>query len=164
MKIENFRPEHTPAFDALNRAWLVDNGLLEAADEPHLTDPDHTIIEVGGQIFVAVENSVVIGTCAIVPHGGPAEFEVVKLAVTPSAQGRGIGRDLVDACLTFARKHGAHRITLLSSSKLGPALKLYERAGFQYASMPATNPYATADVYMVLDVQAEEREACSAER
>jgi len=154
MKIEVFRPEHAPAFDTLNRAWLINNGLLEAADEPHLTDPDHSIIAAGGQIFVAVENRVVIGTCAIVPHGGPTEFEMVKLAVTPSAQGRGIGRDLVDACLTFARQRGAQRITLLSSSKLGPALKLYERAGFKYASPPATNPYATADVYMVLDVSA----------
>ena len=164
MKIEVFQPEQAPAYEALNRAWLVGNGLLEAADEPQLVNPNDTIIAAGGQIFVAVEDRVVIGTCAIVPHGGPGEFEVVKLAVAPHAQGRGIGRQLVDACLTFARERGARRITLLSSTRLGPALKLYERAGFRYAPIPSTNPYATADVYMVLDVQADEREACSAER
>ncbi len=152
VNIEVYRPEHAAAFDALNRAWLVDNGLLEAADEPDLTNPDQNIIAAGGQIYVAVENDVVIGTCAIAPDG-PEEFEVVKLAVTPSAQGRGVGRQLVDACLAFARQRGARRVTLLSSSKLGPALKLYERAGFRYAPLPATNPYATADVYMVLDVE-----------
>jgi hypothetical protein len=53
VRIETFRPEHAPAFDALNRAWLVSNELIEAHDEEQLTDPyGHVILE-GGQIFVA---------------------------------------------------------------------------------------------------------------
>lgn len=152
MKIEVFRPEHATAYEALNRAWLFGNGLIEQADEPHLVDPQGTIIEAGGQIYVAVEDGVVIGTCGNAPHGD-GEFEVVKLAVAPSAQRRGIGRQLVDACIAFARQHGARQVTLLSSSLLGPALRLYERAGFRRETPPATNPYATADVYMVLDVK-----------
>ena len=151
MKVVLYRKEHAQAFDTLNRAWLVGNGLLEPADEPHLQNPDETIIATGGQIFVAVEDEMVIGTCAIVPHG-PGEFEVVKLAVLPSAQGRGIGRQLVEASVTFARQQGAQRVTLLSSSRLGAALRLYERAGFKYAPLPSTNPYATADVHMILDL------------
>lgn len=154
--VEPYRPEHARAFDALNRAWLVGNGLLEPADEPHLTNPDETIIAAGGQIFVALDKGTVVGTCAIVPHH-PGEFEVVKLAVSPDAQGRGIGRQLVDASVSFARHHGAERITLLSSSLLGPALRLYERAGFKYAPLPATNPYATADVHMILDLASSPR-------
>ena len=149
--IAPYRSEHASAFDALNRAWLVGNQLLEPADEPHLTNPDETIIAAGGQIFVAVEDGAVIGTCAAVPHG-PGEFEVVKLAVSPAAQGRGIGRELVEASVNFARQQGAQRVTLLSSSRLGPALRLYERAGFKYAPLPTTNPYATADVYMILEL------------
>ena len=151
MKIEMFRPEHAAAYETLNRAWLVGHGILEEADEPQLVDPQCTIIEAGGQIYVAVEDGVVIGTCGITPHG-EGEFEVVKLAVAASAQGRGIGRQLVDACVAFARQHGARQVTLLSSSLLGPALRLYERAGFRREPPPATNPYATADVYMVLDL------------
>jgi ribosomal protein S18 acetylase RimI-like enzyme len=155
VKIESFRPEHSAAFEALNRAWLVGNGLLEPADEPDLRDPNGTIIALGGQVYVAVENDVVIGTCGIVPHGpGPGEFEVRKLAVAASAQGRGIGMQLVEACLDFARQRGARRITLISNSSLVAALRLYERAGFRYAPLPANNPYATGDVHMVLDVQA----------
>ena len=152
MRIEPFRPEHSAAYEALNRGWLTGHGLLEEADEPHLIDPMGTIITAGGQLFVAVEDGVLIGTCGIAPHG-PGEFEVLKLAVAESAQGRGIGRQLVDACLDFARQQGAKRITLLSSSLLGPALRLYERVGFRRAPVPETNPYATADVYMVLDIE-----------
>ena len=151
MTVVTYRPEHAEAFDALNRAWLVGHALLEPADEPHLTNPDDTILAAGGQIFVALDGGEVIGTCAAVPHG-PGEFELVKLAVSPAAQGRGIGRELVESTLNFAREQGARRVTLLSSSKLTAALRLYERAGFKYAALPSTNPYATADVYMILDL------------
>ena len=152
MTVEPYKPEHATDFEALNRAWLVANGLLEPADEPHLTNPDDTIIATGGQIFVAIESGTVVGTCAIVPHG-PGEFEVAKLAVSPGCQGRGIGRQLVDASVNFARTRGAERITLLSSSRLGPALRLYERAGFTYAPLPPTDPFATADVHMILHLR-----------
>ena len=46
--------------------------------------------------FFALDGDEVIGTCAMVPHC-PDEFELAKLAVTPAAQGRGIGHRLVEA-------------------------------------------------------------------
>lgn len=152
MTIEPFRPEHAAEYEALNRAWLVSHGLIEQADEPQLVDPQRTIIDAGGQIYIAVEDGVVIGTCGMAPHGD-REFEVVKLAVATSAQGRGIGSQLIDVCLRFARAQSAQRVTLLSSSLLGAALRLYERAGFRREALPATNPYVTADVYMVLELK-----------
>lgn len=152
MTIEPYRPEHARAFEELNRAWLVGNGLLEPADEPNLTNPDETIIGSGGQIFVAVEDGAVVGTCAVVPHG-PDEFELVKLAVAPAEQGHGVGRTLVDVCVSAARQAGARRITLISNSRLEAALRLYERVGFRYEPLPPTNPYATGDVHMILDIR-----------
>ena len=151
MTIEPYRPEYARAFEGLNREWLVGNGLLEPADEPNLSNPDETIIGSGGRIFVAIEDGTVVGTCAVVPHG-QGEFELVKLAVAPAKQGRGIGRELVDACLSVARQEGARRVTLISNSRLKAALRLYERAGFRYAPLPPSNPYMTGDVYMILDL------------
>jgi ribosomal protein S18 acetylase RimI-like enzyme len=151
LKIEPFRPEHAARFETLNRAWLVQHGLIEPADEPQLTRPIETILDPGGAILVALDGEEVIGTCAIMPHGAN-EFELVKLAVAPSARGQGIGRQLIEACLNLARQRGARRVDLLSSSKLSAALRLYERAGFRHAPLPAHNPYATADVYMVFDI------------
>jgi ribosomal protein S18 acetylase RimI-like enzyme len=153
--IMGFRREHAATFEALNRQWLVDHELLEAADEPHLVDPQGQIIDAGGAIFVALDGERVSGTCAIVPVDDAISdarvFELVKLAVDPAARGRGIGRQLVDACLAFAREHGASRVELLSSSRLTAALRLYEQVGFRYAPLPPSNPYVTADVYMVID-------------
>ena len=151
LRIESFRPEHAAAYEALNRTWLVEHDLLEPADEPQLIRPFETIIDPGGAILVAINDNEVIGTCAIVPHG-TSEFELVKLSVAPSARGQGIGRQLIDVCLELARQRGATRVDLLSSSRLGAALRLYERAGFRHAPIPPSNPYKTADVYMVVDL------------
>jgi ribosomal protein S18 acetylase RimI-like enzyme len=151
IEIVTFRPEHAAAFDALNRDWLVAHDLLEPADEPHLRDPVGRILAPGGQIYVALDGETVIGTCAAVPHG-PGSFEVAKLAVAAAARGQGVGRRLVDACLDYARRQGATEAVLVSSTRLGAALRLYERMGFRRAPLPAALPYATADVYMTMEL------------
>ena len=151
LHIQTFRPEHARAFDQLNRASLVEHGLLEPADEVHLLDPLGSILTPGGQIFVALRDGEVLGTCAIAPHG-PGVAEIVKLVVAPAARGLGLGRRLVEACLAWAREHRIPRVVLLSSTRLGPALKLYEAMGFDHRPIPADVPYATADVYMEIDL------------
>jgi ribosomal protein S18 acetylase RimI-like enzyme len=151
VRIDTFRREHAPAFDALNRAWLVGHDLIEAHDVAQLTDPWSQILDPGGQIFVAIDGDDVVGVCAAIPHGGDA-VEVAKLAVDPTAQGRGIGRRLVDACLAFARARGCRRVELVSSSRLQAALKLYQSMGFRQGPLPADVPYATADIYMEFDL------------
>jgi putative acetyltransferase len=163
IQIETFRSEHARAFEVLNRAWLVQHELLEPADEEHLLDPWTSILTPGGQIFVALLGEAVLGTCAIVPlapdapagdleemNAGERVAEIVKLAVDPKARGQGLGRRLLEACLAYAREHNIRRVVLLSSTKLGSALKLYEAVGFQHQPLPGDARYATADVYMEL--------------
>ena len=151
--IDTFRAGDHPAFDALNRAWLNQYGLLEGPDERQLTDPIGEIVLPGGRIFVARRGDEVVGTCAVMPHGEDV-LELVKLTVAPTARGLGLGRQLVEACLAFARERGARRLVLLSSSKLDAALRLYERLGFHCAPLPSDATYATADVYMELNLVA----------
>jgi ribosomal protein S18 acetylase RimI-like enzyme len=146
-----FRDEHGAAFYTLNRAWLDEHGLYESPDEAQLTDPESTILALGGVIYVALEGTTVIGTAALIPHG-PDEMELVKLAVHPSARGRGIARRLTETCLAHARRKGTRRVVLVSSTRLRAALRLYESVGFVHRPLPATVPYQTADVYMELEL------------
>ena len=150
-RIEPFTAEHAEAFAALNRAWLVAHDLIEPHDEEQLDDPWKEILNPGGQIFVALEGHDVVGVCAAIPYGREA-FEVAKLSVAPSAQGRGLGRRLVEHCVAFARDRGARRMVLVSSTRLQAALKLYESMGFRRGPVPADVQYVTADVYMELDL------------
>ena len=153
-----FRREHAAAFAELNREWLVAHELLEPEDEPELVDPEGEVLAKGGAILVAVRGPgerEVVGVCGIKPHG-PGEMELVKLAVARPARGLGIGRRLVAGILAWARQRGARRIVLLSSSRLGAALRLYEGLGFRHAAMPPADRarYATADVFMALELDA----------
>ena len=83
---------------------------------------------------------------------------VAKLAVAHEARGQGLGRRLAELALNRASERGATRVVLLSSSKLGPALKLYESLGFEHRPMPGHQPYETADVYMEREMRTDGRE------
>jgi ribosomal protein S18 acetylase RimI-like enzyme len=153
IEIRHFQPADAAVVAALNRAWLVEYGLLEPPDEVFLSDPGGKIFGAGGAIFVAVRGNEVVGTSSMLPVA-PGVIELVKLGVAADAQGQGVGRRLIEACLDFARQQGATRVTLISNSKLEAALRLYERFGFQRLPLPADQPYATADIYMELSLSA----------
>jgi len=79
-------------------------------------------------------------------------FELAKLAVDRQARGAGLGRRLSRFAIERARKFEATRVALVSSTKLTTALRLYESMGFVHMPLPADLPYATADVYMELEL------------
>ena len=150
IKVIPYEERYIPDFKRLNRQWLENFGLLEEADEKkHLNTPRESIIENGGQIFFAVERDIVVGTCAAIRHSSKL-IEIAKLAVAPFAQKRGIGRMLTKAVTKYSIDIGAWKVFLVSSTKLKPALRLYESMGFVHASLPVQPEYASADVYMEL--------------
>lgn len=59
---------------------------------------------------------------------GEAEFRM--LAVSPSAQGKGVGAALVRACLDKARESGCKSVVISVNSISHTAQRLYERLGF----------------------------------
>ncbi len=147
--IDTFRSEHAKRFAELNREWLESYELMEPAEEEQLADPQQYFLDRGGQIFVALHNGEVIGTCAIIPHGTD-ELELAKLTVAPEFRGQGIARLLVERCIAYAHEQDARRVMLVSNSRLRTALRLYESLGFRYCPVPEAKKYEVADVAMVL--------------
>lgn len=142
-----FRPDHAAAWAALNLAWLAEGGFaVEAKDRKVIDDPQAAILAPGGRIFMVERDGEAIACCALMAmaDGG---FEVAKMTVTPAARGQGLSRRLLEACETEARRAGAPRLYLESSSTLTTAGALYRSFGFVDLP-PRETPYARADVFM----------------
>lgn len=149
VRIEAYRPAWRSAFRRLNERWLRRYFEIEALDARVLADPEAHILAGGGRIFFASVGGEPVGTCALLREG-EGLFELTKMAVDPGWQGRGIGARLLQAAVAAFDELGGGTLFLESSSRLGPALRLYERAGFE--RQPGVRPgshYARADVYMI---------------
>ena len=144
-----FARELAPAFRQLNLAWIEQFFKVEGPDLKVLDDPERAIVAPGGQIFFTLEGGHAIGTVAMIRHDD-ARYELAKMAVLPSHQGRGIGEQLGRAGIAWARAAGATVIFLETNSRLANAIRLYERLGFRHASHPNPSEYARSDVYMEL--------------
>lgn len=79
--------------------------------------------------FVAVEEEQVLGY--IGSQSVLGEADMMNLAVCQEARGKGIGIKLVNALIDSLRQNGVYRLTLEVRVSNNPAIKLYEKLGFQ---------------------------------
>jgi streptomycin 6-kinase len=149
VEVVPFREDLAHHFAALNREWIERYFVLEEADLTVFKDPHRTIVEPGGQIFFVISDDDVVGTCAVIRHDSRV-YELAKMAVAPRAQGRGYSNLLAKAAIEFAQKAAAQTLMLLSNSRLGPALRLYEKHGFKYVPVSDAHEYSRVDLQMEL--------------
>jgi GNAT superfamily N-acetyltransferase len=142
-----WRADLRPDFERLNREWIERWFVVEEEDRKVFADPAGRIVQPGGQIFFVVDEAGVRGTCAVIRHDAET-FELAKMAVEPSAQGRGYGDLLVKAARGFAAEAGATRLMLVSNTRLGPALNLYRKHGFRDVPLDEANGYSRADIQL----------------
>ncbi|KZC21949.1 hypothetical protein RHOFW104T7_03055 [Rhodanobacter thiooxydans] len=150
MRIQAFEPRWRAAFATLNIEWLEHWFVVEDYDCEVLGNPEQYILANGGRILFAIDGEGgALGTVAL-KHEGDGVYELTKMAVSPEARGRGVGRLLMGAALDLYRTLDARELFLESSSLLGPALALYESVGFRHHPAPrAGSHYARADVHMI---------------
>lgn len=150
IEIVDYDPRWRADFARLNLEWLERWFTVEPIDREVLGDPDTHLLAGGGRILFAVDaDGRAVGTVAL-RHDGDGVYELTKMAVEPEMRGRGAGRALMEHALAAYRELGGRELYLESSSRLAPALALYERAGFVHHPAPRPGShYARADVHMV---------------
>lgn len=79
--------------------------------------------------LVAVEGEQVLGY--IGSQSVMGEADMMNLAVSEAARGKGIGVQLVNALMDALRQNGVYRLTLEVRVSNLPAIKLYEKLCFQ---------------------------------
>lgn len=153
VKIVEYESKYQQNFRNLNEEWISKFFKMEASDYKMLDNPEDYIIDKGGHIVFATLNDEVVGTCALVKTSDdPLVFELAKMAVSPRAQGKKIGYLIGEALLNKAKNLNAKEVFLETNSSLVPAIKLYEKLGFQHA--PVTDsPYERCDTRMILDLK-----------
>jgi ribosomal protein S18 acetylase RimI-like enzyme len=132
-------PADYPAISRLTLAAYEADGQFEGAGYY----PDMLADVAGragaGELLVAVSpQDVVLGAVLYVGEGGPFaelsrpdEAEFRMLAVDPSAQGRGVGRALVRACVERATAAGRTAVVICVRDIAVAAQKLYETFAFR---------------------------------
>lgn len=106
---------------ALKEAW-VRNGLAGRADASF--------------IATGAEDGAIAGFILTLRREMISIIDLV--AVAPSAQGRGIGRDLIAAVSAHAARSGATRLRVGTQSANQASLRLYRAAGFRPVAEKAT--------------------------
>lgn len=132
MPIEPLRAEHWPDVARIYAEGIATrNATFEtelpswgAWDRAHL--PEHR--------FVAVEEGAVLGWAAVVPISERCVYEGVvenSVYVAGAAQGRGIGRALLDAQVASTEAAGIWTIQTGIFPENEASVRLHERAGFR---------------------------------
>jgi ribosomal-protein-alanine N-acetyltransferase len=98
--------------------WSVETFWSELA---HVPESRHYV--------VAEDDGELIGYAGLVVVGRTADVQT--LAVAPAAQGRGLGRRLLDALVAEARRRDAGEMMLEVRAENEAALALYTAAGFE---------------------------------
>jgi putative acetyltransferase len=83
---------------------------------------------------VAKDGEVVVGWCDISPgwHHTLQHCGALGMGLLREYRGRGIGGELLQACLALAKDRGITRVELEARADNEAALRLYRRFGFEY--------------------------------
>lgn len=147
-----YEPCHQELFKSLNVDWITRHWEIEPLDLKYLDHPQECIIDKGGFIFVAIYKGEPVGVCALCKMDDPVyDYELAKFAVSPKAQGKGIGLLLCETVVRKAKEAGAKRLFLESNTLLKPAIHIYRKIGFKELSEyhPA---YERGDIQMELSL------------
>lgn len=82
-------------------------------------------------------SEMVVGTTAIVrdPLGWSPHVAEIRMLVSPTMRGKGLGRALLEVTMTLARETGASKLTARMTPDQRGAITLFEEAGFRGEAM-----------------------------
>jgi putative acetyltransferase len=106
--------------------------------------------------FVAELEGEIIGGSGIYPTANLPDgtCELVKLYLSAKARGKGIGKTLMEKCITAAKELGYKKIYLETMPELTIAIPMYEKAGFTYLPTAwGCSGHTGCDVWMIKELE-----------
>lgn len=103
IKIINYTEKLSDPIKILNYEWLEKYFKVEEGDILSLSNPKKYIIDKGGFIYYAVVNNEIMGTVSLLKKSYTT-YKLGKMAVTEKVQGLGVGKLLLEHCLSIAKQ------------------------------------------------------------
>jgi putative acetyltransferase len=148
--------------EADNRALakIIRDALTEfGANKPgtvyfdETTDQLSKVFTAKGSIyFVAELDGQIVGGGGVYPTANLPDgtCELVKLYLSSKVRGRGLGKLLLEKCITAARELGYKKIYLETMPELTIAIPMYEKLGFTYLqAAQGSSGHTGCDVWMI---------------
>ena len=148
IKIIPYQNEHKARFREMNLGWLDQYHLTESHDLIVLDDPEGTVLDKGGYIWLAEADGNIVGSIGLMKEEGGV-YELIKMGVVADYRRNGISKMLIETCLEKAREIGVKKLILFSNHQLQTAINTYEKYGFRHVAVH-DSPFVTADVMMEL--------------
>lgn len=127
LEIRPYRPEDRNDFARLVSDVLGEYGFtVDPVLEADLDDPSQAY----QAIWVAADDSNLIGSVAVRLLRGGQVAELKRMYLKPAYRGRGLGRSLLGLAITWAESNGCQAMVLDTSPTMTEAQQLYETAGF----------------------------------
>lgn len=141
MEIREIQEKDNQQVKEVVRKVLVEMGVPKvgtAYEDESLEDMYSEYDKPGMAYFVAEDNGKIIGGAGIAPLEGadPDICELQKMYFLPEARGRGIGAEMMESCLEYARSQGFRQCYLETLPYMENARKLYGRSGFRSLDKP----------------------------
>lgn len=139
--IREIRKEDNPQVAEVIRTVLVDLGVPKVGTAYADKALDHMYEHYDrprATYFVVAENDTILG-CAGVAQLDNYEgniCELQKMYFLEAARGKGIGKEMITACLERAREYGFEGCYLETMPYMEAAQKLYKKMGFEYIDAP----------------------------
>lgn len=149
VKIVSFKDKYSNYFYELNYDWLNEYFFVEEYDEKVLKNCKKEIIDKGGFIFFAIYNLEIVGTMALIPRE-EGVYELNKMAVRKDLRGKGIGHQLINFIIHYAKENNYKSLILYSNSVLKNSIHLYNKFGFKKINSEGNTPYKRSDIKMEL--------------
>lgn len=140
IKIVKYKHEYKNIFKSLNLEWLNKYFEVEKEDEKALNNPEEYYLKNGGEIFFALVDNKIVGTCAMKKITKKI-FELSKMAVSEEYKGKQIGKKLALTAIGYAFEEKAEKIILETSPKLFAAINLYKKLGFEIVNETLESKY-----------------------
>lgn len=84
-----------------------------------------------------------------------ATCELVKMYLLPEVRGIGLGKEIIDRCISTAKELGYQNIYLETMPELKQAMHTYEKFGFRYLDGPLGNTgHFGCELWMLLSLPA----------